>query len=208
MFPSHDQGPTSAATFTTSYPTQNTNVLYPLVGNHSLYRHPVLQNFFEIPASFYRNNYPVSLKLKYIIDKIFKFAGYTFNSTFFDSTDFNNIYFDLGTQLANGDLDANVIHEAGGEPSDVNTNSAAYEIPNTQATATNFPMSDVQNPTGGLNSTLQSYTMQFFGDLHCVGAVAADCEVLSSAANPTLFVQAVITGNTNAALNGTFIIGS
>lgn len=65
------------------------DVFYPLNYNDS-----VSENLFGYPvAAQHANNYPITLKLKKIIDTIFSHAGYTYNSSFFDSVDFSNIYF-------------------------------------------------------------------------------------------------------------------
>ena len=65
------------------------DIFYPLVYNDT-----VAEDLFGYNVALrHAQNYPISIKLKKLIDEIFSHAGYTFDSTFFDSDDFNNIYF-------------------------------------------------------------------------------------------------------------------
>jgi|TARA_R100000482_G_scaffold123506_1_gene73621 hypothetical protein len=49
-------------------------------------------------------NYVLNLRLKYVIDKIFDLAGFSYDSNFFDSSYFSKIYFDTGIEST--ELDA------------------------------------------------------------------------------------------------------
>lgn len=69
---------------------------YALCNNNSLYI-----NNGSIQYSPY-THYILHIQLKYIIDKIFAFAGFTYNSNFFDSTYFSKIYFDTSINSALG----------------------------------------------------------------------------------------------------------
>jgi len=71
---------------------QTDNVLYPLVGNSHM--HTPVGNFYDRFTHKMGTNSPLSLKLKYVIDKIFTYAGFVYESTFFNSPEFTGIYFD------------------------------------------------------------------------------------------------------------------
>jgi len=56
--------------------------------------HTPVGNFYDRFTHKMGTNSPLSLKLKYVIDKIFTYAGFVYESTFFNSPEFTGIYFD------------------------------------------------------------------------------------------------------------------
>lgn len=83
--------------------TGSTNaVMYNLVANSEFYD-PFVNASNVAQNNFYHAievaNTPMCLQLKYVINKIFSFAGFAYDSTFFnDATYFEKIYFDTTTQ--------------------------------------------------------------------------------------------------------------
>lgn len=55
------------------------------------------------------DNYILSLRLKAVIDKIFEYAGFDYECSFFETDDFKRLYFDTGTQqVAGGNAPSNI----------------------------------------------------------------------------------------------------
>jgi len=80
----------------------STDVFYPIINDGQM-------TILDIEANniglFNRHkNYVMNLRLKYVIDKIFEFAGFNYNSNFFNSSYFSKIYFDTGIEST--ELDA------------------------------------------------------------------------------------------------------
>tara|TARA_R100000655_G_scaffold81846_1_gene121351 strand:+ start:1294 stop:3408 length:2115 start_codon:yes stop_codon:yes gene_type:complete len=73
----------------------STNAFYPLVQNGSISNSYSVGDL-EFTGNYYfqQQCYILNLNLKYVIDKIFAFAGFEYNSTFFNTDDFKSIYFD------------------------------------------------------------------------------------------------------------------
>lgn len=69
------------------YPLMNTGGIYS--GGNNIYHDSNLHRILH-------------LQLKYVLDKIFEIAGLNVQSSFFDSTDFKNIYFDCGGESDTG----------------------------------------------------------------------------------------------------------
>lgn len=80
----------------------STDVFYPIINDGQM---TILDNEALQIGLFNRHkNYVMNLRLKYVIDKIFSFAGFNYNSDFFDSSYFSKIYFDTGIEST--ELDA------------------------------------------------------------------------------------------------------
>ena len=71
----------------------STAVMYPLVDDGMIGYDTIATDVLDIDS---RYNLPPCIQLKYVIDKLFDFAGYQFDSTFFNTTEFKNIYMDSG----------------------------------------------------------------------------------------------------------------
>lgn len=73
----------------------STDVFYPYIENGSI---TILEDFFGYLNFDYYSSYVMNLRLKYVIDKIFAYAGFAYDSDFFNSDDFKNIYFDTDVE--------------------------------------------------------------------------------------------------------------
>jgi len=82
---------------------------YPLVNNGSLL--PNIDG--EVNINPYES-YILNIRLKYLIDKIFNYAGFNYDSNFLDSSLFNQIYFDTTVNTDIGDDNATDIITASG----------------------------------------------------------------------------------------------
>ena len=71
----------------------STAVMYPLVDDGLIGYDTIAADVLDIDS---RYNLPPCIQLKYIVDKIFDFAGYQYESTFFNTSEFKNIYVDNG----------------------------------------------------------------------------------------------------------------
>ena len=71
--------------------TTSDNIFFPLVDDGNIGYDTAGQGTLSINS---RYNFAPHLQMHYIVNKIFDFAGYTYNSSFFDSTEFGNIYMD------------------------------------------------------------------------------------------------------------------
>ena len=79
------------------------------LGNEVPYSYGLVNsgNMYEDEGIFYvpHTNFVMNVKLKYIIDKIFQYAGFSYDSNFFDSDEFDRLYFttasikDYGTEI-------------------------------------------------------------------------------------------------------------
>lgn len=69
-------------------------VMYPLVDDGGIGYNTLGFGVLDIDS---RYNLPPCIQLKYLVDKIFAFAGYSYDSTFFTNTEFTNIYMDSST---------------------------------------------------------------------------------------------------------------
>jgi len=117
---------------------------YALCNNNSLY-----VNNGEIIYNPY-THYILHIQLKYIIDKIFAFAGFTYNSNFFDSTYFSKIYFDTSINSALGnEYLVDPINLDDIAASDVNI-STSITIPTSLTYITETDEDDLYNNTTGV----------------------------------------------------------
>ena len=117
---------------------------YALCNNNSLY-----VNNGEIIYNPY-THYILHIQLKYIIDKIFTFAGFTYNSNFFDSTYFSKIYFDTSINSALGnEYLVDPINLDDIAASDVNI-STSITIPTSLTYITETDEDDLYNNTTGV----------------------------------------------------------
>jgi len=127
---------------------------YALCNNNSLYI-----NNGSIQYSPYAH-YILHIQLKYIIDKIFAFAGFTYNSNFFDSTYFSKIYFDTSINSALGnEYLVDPINLDDIAASDVNL-SISITTPTSLTYISETDADDLYNNTNGV------YTAAFDGQLY------------------------------------------
>lgn len=66
------------------------NVYYPLINDGNIFADE--ENLYIN----YKENYVLNVNLKYVIDKIFDYVGFSYDSNFFNTTYFKDIFFDTG----------------------------------------------------------------------------------------------------------------
>jgi len=197
---------TSGASYSaTAAPTDA--VMYNIVGNSELY------DPFNVGQNINLHgiemvNTPICLKLKYVIDKIFDFAGFEYDSDFFDdATYFEKIYFDCTTQpsfyqdtgVANANdeyvkvsVDPIDDFTAGGYPVDISTFSfTAQDYQHTQ-----------EDTNNSFNLGTDIYTASFYGSLSIVHYLR-----LKNTTNfyRNIYMYAEVTGSTTMA-DGDYLI--
>lgn len=98
------------------------HVFYPLTDDGLIGYDTLAAGTLDIDSRF---NFPPFVSIKYILDKMFDYAGYSFESTILSSTEFAKIFMDSG---------CNSEYSALTEYGDVNVNAASdYAIPNNGA---------------------------------------------------------------------------
>jgi len=135
---------------------------YPLVNNGNL----IADINGEISINPYEN-YILNVQLKYIIDKIFEYAGFTYNSTFFDSTLFSEIYFDTTVNTDIGDDNiTNVIVATG-------VDNVSPQLALGWNSAYDFPLLNYTNETGDDNDDFNHDTSVFTAPFDCILDISA-----------------------------------
>ena len=142
----------------------STNVLYPLVASDMLF-YPYSNNDY---ALFDSQNCPLSLNLKYIIDKCFDLAGFSYSSNFLTDTAgayFSKIYFDTTTtgaiSVAQGSRAFYSVN-----PVD-NTGSTGYPVniaTDSSGTTQSYTHEQI-NDNNEFNTGTQIFTASFSGQL-------------------------------------------
>jgi len=137
----------------------STDVFYPIINDGQM---TILDSpFFGGRGALNRfKNYVMNLRLKYVIDKIFDYAGFNYDSTFFDSTYFSKIYFDTGiesTELdAVGDVVLDYDFNTDIDGSIVATYSAPYDL--MLNVTTTIPVNATAFPAQGTVDLIGTYT--------------------------------------------------
>ena len=88
-------------------------VFYPLINNGQIYVDA--ENLY---MRSYQENYILNISLKYVIDKIFEYAGFSYDSSFFNSDYFKDIFFDVGINNNSSDFEDNTITATVGSGTD------------------------------------------------------------------------------------------
>lgn len=116
----------------------------------------VLEDFFGYFSFDFYSSYAMHLRLKYVIDKIFNFAGFTYESDFFDSNDFKNIYFDTDVGTTVKDAVGETIECDGLD----NTLPATLSMIGGTATIPNWTNED-NDIDGNFNHNISKYTATY-----------------------------------------------
>jgi len=167
------------------------NVFYPLINDGNIYTDQ--DNLFVS----HRRNFIMNLKLKYVLDKIFEHAGFSYTSTFFDSSLFNDIYFDIGMRVEGVTSDftnANIIADTG-EGSDSIDGNASTNVGNSMdnAVALNF-----LNETGDQDDLFDHNTCTFTAPYNCY----VNFEFIFRAETEETSILYLTDGNSNLASFG------
>ena len=130
---------------------------YPLTNNGNL----IADINGEISINPYEH-YILNVQLKYIIDKIFNYAGFTYNSSFFNSTLFSEIYFDttINTDIGDDNI-TNVIIATG-------VDNVSPQLALGWNSAYDFPLLNYTNETGDDNNDFNHDTSVFTAPFDCI----------------------------------------
>ena len=137
----------------------STNVFYPIVNDGQM-------TVLDLPfigtvgvLNRYRN-YVMNLRLKYVIDKIFSFAGFNYDSTFFDSSYFSKIYFDTGIESNEKDAVGDVVLDDDFNTDIDGTVFATYTAPHDLmlTVTTTIPVDAAAFPAQGYIDLIGTYT--------------------------------------------------
>ena len=79
----------------------STAVMYPLIDDGQIGYDTIASGFLDIDS---RYNLAPCIQLKYILDKMFDFAGYHYESNFFNTTEFKNIYTDSSVNSEHSEI--------------------------------------------------------------------------------------------------------
>lgn len=157
-------------------------VYYPLINDGFIYTDDT-NLFVDINKHFILN-----LNLKYLVDKIFAFAGFTYTSTFFDSTLFKEIYFDIGDHELNTENSELVIVADTGQGTDsigVN-NGTDVGLTINNATALNLA-----NETGDTNNQFNPATSTFTATFNGFINIKYSATMGNTASTTTAEVQCI-----------------
>lgn len=148
---------------------------YSLIGNGNIYYDGDTTVNYIPHRSFVLN-----LKLKYILDKIFEFAGFSYTSAFFDSLEFNRLYFDTtsikdyGEELEDYSIQCNSIQAPLSiVASNTITGSVGVPLGNGFFDTTVVPVENVNNDTLG---EFDPDTSTFTAQNNCTLSVLADIQ--------------------------------
>ena len=88
-------------------------VFYPLINDGQIYVDA--ENLY---MRSYQENYILNISLKYVIDKIFDYAGFSYDSGFFETDYFKDIFFDIGRNDNSSDFTDSTITATVGSGTD------------------------------------------------------------------------------------------
>jgi hypothetical protein len=88
-------------------------VFYPLINDGQIYVDA--ENLY---MRSYQDNYILNISLKYVIDKIFDYAGFSYDSGFFETDYFKDIFFDIGRNDNSSDFTDSTITATVGSGTD------------------------------------------------------------------------------------------
>ncbi len=88
-------------------------VFYPLINDGQIYVDA--ENLY---MRSYQDNYILNISLKYVIDKIFDYAGFSYDSGFFETDYFKDIFFDIGRHDNSSDFTDSTITATVGSGTD------------------------------------------------------------------------------------------
>lgn len=123
-------------------------------------------------------NWILNIKLKYVIDKIFAYAGFTYESNFFNGAEFDRLYFDTTTIKSFGDEI---------EPYEIKIEDLQKDI---VMGATNQSIDAIQISDNALNPTIPEFTT-------ITGDVNNEWDLATSTFTPTFNCTLTILGNIN-----------
>jgi len=133
-------------------------VYYPLINDGSIYTDE--ENLYID----YKKNYVLNLSLKYVIDKIFEFAGFTYTSSFFTDDLFTSLFFDIGGEDVGSDFTDTTVRANVGSGTDSIGVNAGTNISSALADAT---VIDFVNESGDTDGNFNHNTSVFTAPYDC-----------------------------------------
>jgi len=134
-------------------------VFYPLINDGQIYVDA--ENLY---MRSYQENYILNISLKYVIDKIFDYAGFSYDSGFFETDYFKDIFFDIGLNNNSSDFeDDTIIATVGSGTDSVGVNNGT-NIGDSIESAT---VIDFVNESGDTDSNFNHDTSVFTAPYDC-----------------------------------------
>ena len=134
-------------------------VFYPLINDGQIYVNA--QNLY---MRSYQDNYILNISLKYVVDKIFNYAGFTYDSGFFDTDYFKDIFFDIGKNDNSSDFtDGTITATVGSGTDSVGVNNGT-DIGSSLDSAT---VIDFANESGDTDGNFNHDTSVFTAPYDC-----------------------------------------
>ena len=134
-------------------------VYYPLINDGQIY-----VDAANLYMRSYKDNYILNVSLKYVIDKIFEYAGFSYDSSFFNSDYFKDIFFDIGKDNNASDFfDATITATVGSGTDSVGVN-AGTNIGSSLDAAT---VIDFVNESGDTDGNFNHDTSVFTAPYDC-----------------------------------------
>jgi len=133
------------------------DVYYPLINDGQIYT-----DDSKIYID-HNKHYVLNLSLKYVLDKIFEYAGFSYLSSFFTSSPFTDIYFDIGDESVNETPSLVITADTGSGTDAIGVNSGT-DIGNSFYNATAI---DFVNETGDTDGDFDHDTSVFTAPYDC-----------------------------------------
>lgn len=134
-------------------------VFYPLINNGQIYVDA--ENLY---MRSYQENYILNISLKYVIDKIFDYAGFSYDSGFFETDYFKDIFFDIGLNNNSSDFeDDTIIATVGSGTDSVGVNNGT----NIGDSIEGATVIDFVNESGDTDSNFNHDTSVFTAPYDC-----------------------------------------
>ncbi len=134
-------------------------VFYPLINNGQIYVDA--ENLY---MRSYQENYILNISLKYVIDKIFDYAGFSYDSGFFETDYFKDIFFDIGLNNNSSDFEDDTITATVGSGTDSVGVNAGTNIGSSLDVAT---VIDFVNESGDTDGNFNHDTSVFTAPYDC-----------------------------------------
>ena len=134
-------------------------VFYPLINDGQIYVDA--ENLY---MRSYQENYILNISLKYVIDKIFDYAGFSYDSGFFETDYFKDIFFDIGLNNNSSDFeDDTIIATVGSGTDSVGVNNGT----NIGDSIEGATVIDFVNESGDTDSNFNHDTSVFTAPYDC-----------------------------------------
>lgn len=134
-------------------------VFYPLINDGQIYVDA--ENLY---MRSYQDNYILNISLKYVIDKIFDYAGFSYDSGFFETDYFKDIFFDIGRHDNSSDFtDSTITATVGSGTDSVGVNNGT----NIGSSLDSATVIDFVNESGDTDGNFNHDTSVFTAPYDC-----------------------------------------